>query len=415
MLETVNVLETAQRLIDEAASRLGLDAGTTELLREPMRVLTVRIPVRMDDGSIRVFTGYRSQHNDALGPTKGGLRFHPDVSLDEVKALSVWMSLKCSILGLPYGGAKGAIKCNPKELSRGELERLSRGYIRAVAQIIGPEKDIPAPDVYTNPQVMAWMVDEFSALKQFNNFGLMTGKPLVIGGSAGRNEATARGCLFAVREAAATLGLDIRGSRVAIQGFGNAGSIAAQLFAEDGAKVIAVSDSKGSIYDPNGLDPDSVIEFKQKTGSVRGYPGSKEIGTDELLMLDCDILIPAALENQITPENAPGIRAKIVAEAANGPTTPKANEILYEKGVLVLPDVYCSAGGVTVSYFEWVQNNMGYYWSEDEVNQKLELMMRDAFRRIYDMSRKHKVDMRMAAYMVGIARIVEGMKVRGWS
>lgn len=415
MAETVNVFETAQTLIDEAASRLGLDPGTTELLREPIRVLTVRIPVKMDDGSVKVFTGYRSQHNDALGPTKGGLRFHPDVSLDEVKALSTWMSLKCSILGLPYGGAKGAIKCNPKELSRGELERLSRGYIRAVAQIVGPEKDIPAPDVYTNPQIMAWMVDEFSAIRQHNSFGLMTGKPLIIGGSAGRNEATARGCLFAVREAAAALGLKVEGSRVVIQGYGNAGSIAAKLFTQDGAKVIAVSDSRGAAYHLEGLDPDSVLEFKEKTGSVKGYPGSRDISADELLTLDCDILIPAALENQITADNASRIRAKIVAEAANGPTTPEANQILYEKGILVLPDVYCSAGGVTVSYFEWVQNNMGYYWSEDEVNQKLEIMMRDAFKRIYEMSKKHSVDMRMAAYMVGIARIAEAMKARGWT
>jgi len=412
--ETLNPYEIVKKQIRKAVDALGLEDAVYEILSKPLRVIEVAIPVKMDNGTIKVFTGYRSQHNDALGPTKGGLRFHPDVYLDEVKALSTWMSLKCAILGLPYGGGKGAIKCNPKELSQGELERLSRGYIQKIAQFVGSEKDIPAPDVYTNPQIMAWMVDEFAKIRQYNDFGLMTGKPLVIGGSLGRNEATARGCVTCIREAAKRKGLEIKGATVAVQGYGNAGSIAAQLIHEMGAKVVAVSDSRGGILNWDGLDPDAVLAHKQETGSVVGFPGAESITNAELLELEVDILIPAALENVITSENAPRIKAKIVGEAANGPTTPEADEIMWQNGVFVLPDVLASAGGVTVSYFEWVQNLSGFYWTEEEVNSRLEQMMVAAFDNVYNMHEEKGVKMRDAAYMVGISRIAEAMRVRGW-
>jgi len=412
--ETLNPYEIVQGQIREAVATLGLEDSVAEILCKPLRVLEVAIPVRMDDGSVKVFTGYRSQHNDALGPTKGGLRFHPDVYLDEVKALSTWMSFKCAILGLPYGGGKGAIKCNPKEMSAGELERLSRGWIQKCAQFIGSEKDVPAPDVYTNPQIMAWMVDEFSKIRQYTDFGLMTGKPIIMGGSLGRNEATARGCVFCIREAANRIGLDLNGATVAIQGYGNAGSIAAKLISDLGARVVAVSDSRGAILNWDGLNPLDVLAHKSEGGSVVGYPGAEEITNEALLELDVDVLIPAALENQITSANAANIKATIVGEAANGPTTPEADEIMYRNGVLVLPDVLASAGGVTVSYFEWVQNNMGYYWDEDEVNDKLERMMVKAFNNVYDMHEEQNCKMRNAAYMFGISTMAEAMRVRGW-
>jgi len=412
--ETLNPYHIVQRQIKEAVDALGVEPAAYEILKQPMRFLEVSIPVRMDDGSLKVFTGYRSQHNDALGPTKGGIRYHPGVYADEVKALSMWMTFKCALLGLPYGGGKGAIACNPKEMSKGELERLSRGFIRAIAQIVGPEKDIPAPDVYTNPQIMAWMVDEFSQLRGYNNFGLMTGKPLIIGGSLGRNEATGRGCVIVALEAARMLGIPIKGARVVVQGFGNAGSVAARLMHEAGAKVIAVNDSKGGAYNPNGLDPVAVNEYKARTGSVKGAPGTQDISNDELLALDCDILIPAALENQITSQNAGQIKAKIISEAANGPTTPEGDEILARRGILVIPDILASAGGVTVSYFEWVQNLQNFYWTEEEVNARLEQMMKRSFAAVYRMHQEKKVPMRQAAFMVAVDRVVQAMRVRGW-
>lgn len=412
--ETLNPFHIVQRQIKEAVDALGVEPAAYEILKQPMRFLEVSIPVRMDDGSLKVFTGYRSQHNDALGPTKGGIRYHPGVYADEVKALSMWMTFKCALLGLPYGGGKGAIACNPKEMSKGELERLSRGFIRAIAQIVGPEKDIPAPDVYTNPQIMAWMVDEFSQLRGYNNFGLMTGKPLIIGGSLGRNEATGRGCVIVALEAARMLGIPIKGARVVVQGFGNAGSVAARLMHEAGAKVIAVNDSKGGAYNPNGLDPVAVNEYKARTGSVKGAPGTQDISNDELLALDCDILIPAALENQITSQNAGQIKAKIISEAANGPTTPEGDEILASRGILVIPDILASAGGVTVSYFEWVQNLQNFYWTEEEVNARLEQMMKRSFAAVYRMHQEKKVPMRQAAFMVAVDRVVQAMRVRGW-
>lgn len=412
--ETLNPFHIVQRQIKEAVDALGVEPAAYEILKQPMRFLEVSIPVRMDDGSLKVFTGYRSQHNDALGPTKGGIRYHPGVFADEVKALSMWMTFKCSLLGLPYGGGKGAIACNPKEMSKGELERLSRGFIRAIAQIVGPEKDIPAPDVYTNPQIMAWMVDEFSQLRGYNNFGLMTGKPLIIGGSVGRSEATGRGCVIVALEAARALGIPVQGARVVVQGFGNAGSVAARLMHEAGARVIAVNDSKGGAYNPDGLDPVAVNEYKARTGSVKGAPGTRDISNSDLLALDCDILIPAALENQITSQNAGQVKAKIVSEAANGPTTPEGDEILAGRGILVIPDILASAGGVTVSYFEWVQNLQSFYWTEEEVNARLEQMMKRSFSAVYRMHQEKKVPMRQAAFMVAVDRVVQAMRVRGW-
>ncbi|MCL6478072.1 MAG: Glu/Leu/Phe/Val dehydrogenase [Peptococcaceae bacterium] len=411
----LNSFKIAQQQIKAAIQKLNLPASVYEILKQPMNVMTVAIPVKMDDGSVRVFTGYRAQHNYAAGPLKGGVRFHPDVTLEEVMALSMWMTFKCAVVGLPYGGGKGGVICDPKELSPGELERLSRGYIQAIAPIVGPEKDIPAPDVYTNSQIMAWMMDEFCKIRQYNAFGVVTGKPLKIGGSLGRNEATARGCAIAVREMAKAMGLSLEGARVAIQGFGNAGGIVARLLYEMGCRIIAAVDSKGGAYDPAGVDPVKLAAHKAKTGSVKGYPGTRDVAFQELLALDCDILVPAALENQITAENAMQVRARIVAEAANGPTTPEADVILRRKGIQVLPDILASAGGVTVSYFEWVQNNMGYYWTEEEVNRKLEQVIVQAFQEVYEMFKQHKdEDMRVAAYMVAVKRVAEAMQVRGW-
>ena len=414
MSENLNVFEIAQMQIKDACDKLNCKPAVYEVLKQPLRVLEVAIPVKMDDGSIKVFTGYRSQHNDALGPAKGGLRFHPTVTVDEAKALSMWMTFKCAVVGLPYGGGKGGVACNPKELSEREKESLSRGFIRAIAPIIGPEKDIPAPDVYTNAQVMGWMMDEFSKIRGYNIFGVITGKPLIIGGSIGRNEATARGCCFIVREAAAKLGINIKGARVAIQGYGNAGSIAAAIMHDMGAKIIAVNDSKNGIYNHNGVDPYEVAQHKVETGGVANFPGTVEISNKDLLGLDCDVLIPAAMENQITEENAANIKAKIVAEAANGPTTPEGDRILHSNGILVLPDILASAGGVTVSYFEWVQNLQSFYWTEEEVNQRLEQKMVKAFNNVYGISQEYSVDMRSAAYMTAIKHLADAMEIRGW-
>jgi glutamate dehydrogenase len=414
MSENLNVFEIAQQQIKDACDKLNCKPAVYEILKQPLRVLEVAIPVKMDDGSIKVFTGYRSQHNDVMGPAKGGLRFHPTVTVHEAKALSMWMTFKCAVVGLPYGGGKGGVTCNPKELSEREKELLSRGFIRAIAPIIGPEKDIPAPDVYTNAQVMGWMMDEFSKLRGYNNFGVITGKPLIIGGSLGRNEATARGCCFIVREAATKLGINIKGARVAIQGYGNAGSIAATIMYDMGAKIIAVSDSRTGIYNHNGFDPYEMAQHKAETGYVANFPGTVEISNKDLLSLDCDILIPAAMENQITEENAANVKARIVAEAANGPTTPEGDRILHSNNILVLPDILASAGGVTVSYFEWVQNLQNFYWTEEEVNQRLEQKMVTAFNNVYNISQEYSVDMRSAAYMTAIKHLADAMAIRGW-
>ncbi|WP_096551656.1 Glu/Leu/Phe/Val family dehydrogenase [Ureibacillus thermosphaericus] len=413
MSENVNLLTSTQDVIKEALNRLGYDEAMYELLKEPLRVLKVRIPVKMDDGTTKVFTGYRAQHSDAVGPTKGGIRFHPDVTEDEVKALSMWMTLKCGIVDLPYGGGKGGIVCDPRQMSMGELERLSRGYVRAVSQIVGPTKDIPAPDVFTNAQIMAWMMDEYSRIDEFNSPGFITGKPIVLGGSQGRDRATAEGVTIVIQEAAKKRGIDIKGARVVIQGFGNAGGFLAKFMSDLGAKVIGISDAYGALYDPDGLDIDYLLDRRDSFGTVTTL-FEDTITNKELLELDCDILVPAAISNQITAENAPNIKAKIVVEAANGPTTAEATKILTERGILLVPDVLASAGGVTVSYFEWVQNNQGYYWSAEEVKEKLHERMVNAFENVYQTAQSRNIDMRLAAYMVGVRRTAEASRFRGW-
>jgi glutamate dehydrogenase len=411
--ETLNLLRSTQLIIKEAVQKLGYNDEMYELLKEPVRTLTVRIPVRMDDCSIKVFTGYRSQHNDAVGPTKGGVRFHPEVNEEEVKALSIWMSLKCGITDLPYGGGKGGIICDPRDMSFRELERLSRGYVRAISQIVGPTKDIPAPDVYTNSQIMAWMMDEYSRLREFDSPGFITGKPIVLGGSQGRETATARGVTICIEEAAKEKGIDLKGARIVIQGFGNAGSFLAKFMHAAGAKVIGISDAYGALYDPEGLDIGYLLDRRDSFGTVTNL-FTDVITNQELLEKECDILVPAAISNQITAQNAHRIKASIVVEAANGPTTLEATKILDERGVLLVPDILASAGGVTVSYFEWVQNNQGYYWTEEEVAEKLRKVMVESFGTIYQTSQAHQVDMRLAAYMVGIRKPAEASRFRGW-
>jgi len=413
MAENANLLTSTQEVIKEALFRLGYDEAMYELLKEPIRMLKVRIPVKMDDGTTKVFTGYRAQHSDAVGPTKGGIRFHPDVTEDEVKALSMWMTLKCGIVDLPYGGGKGGIVCDPRQMSMGELERLSRGYVRAISQIVGPTKDIPAPDVFTNAQIMAWMMDEYSRIDEFNSPGFITGKPIVLGGSQGRDRATAEGVTIVIQEAAKKCGIEIQNARVVIQGFGNAGGFLAKFMSDLGAKVIGISDAYGALYDPDGLDIDYLLDRRDSFGTVTTL-FEKTISNKELLELDCDILVPAAIENQITAENAPNIKAKIVVEAANGPTTAEATKILTERGILLVPDVLASAGGVTVSYFEWVQNNQGYYWSAQEVKEKLRERMVNAFENVYQTAQSRNIDMRLAAYMVGVRRTAEACRFRGW-
>ncbi|HZH60149.1 MAG TPA: Glu/Leu/Phe/Val dehydrogenase [Metabacillus sp.] len=411
--ESLDLLSSTQSIIKDAVQKLGFAREMYELLKEPLRMITVRIPVRMDDGSIKIYTGYRSQHNDAVGPTKGGVRFHPEVNEAEVKALSIWMSLKCGITNLPYGGGKGGIICDPRNMSFGELERLSRGYVRAISQIVGPTKDIPAPDVYTNSQIMAWMMDEYSRLREFDSPGFITGKPLVLGGSQGRETATARGVTICIEEAVKKKGIDLKGARIIVQGFGNAGSFLAKFMHDAGAKVIGISDAHGALFDQEGLDIDYLLDRRDSFGTVTTL--FKDVMTNkELLEKECDILVPAAISNQITAQNAFQIKASIVVEAANGPTTIEATKILNDRGVLLVPDILASAGGVTVSYFEWVQNNQGYYWSEEEVAVKLRQVMVDSFDNIYQMSQRHQVDMRLAAYMVGIRKHAEASHFRGW-
>lgn len=411
--ESLNVLESTQTVIHEALSKLGYSETMYDLLKEPMRMFTVRIPVRMDNGETKVFTGYRAQHNDAVGPTKGGVRFHPDVTEDEVKALSIWMSLKCGIVDLPYGGGKGGIICDPREMSFRELERLSRGYVRAISQIVGPTKDIPAPDVFTNSQIMAWMMDEYSRIREFDSPGFITGKPLVLGGSQGRETATAKGVTICIEQAAKKRGIEIKGARVVIQGFGNAGSFLAKFMHDAGAKVIAISDAYGALHDENGLDIDDLLDRRDSFGTVTKL-FTNTISNKELLELDCDILVPAAIENQITAANAHNIKASIVVEAANGPTTLEATRILTERGILLVPDVLASSGGVTVSYFEWVQNNQGYYWTEEEVETRLRDVLVRSFENVYNTHASRGVNMRLAAYMVGVRKMAEASQFRGW-
>jgi glutamate dehydrogenase/leucine dehydrogenase len=411
---TINPFDTAKQQVDIVADLIGIEPGIREVLKHPKRELTVNFPVRMDDGSYKVYTGHRVQYNMARGPTKGGIRYHPQVTLDEVRALAAWMTWKCAVVNIPYGGAKGGVICDPKNMSRGELERLTRRYASEIAPIIGPEMDIPAPDVYTDSQTMAWIMDTYSMLKGYSVPGVVTGKPISLGGSEGRGEATGRGCAYVIREAAKDIGLKVKGASVAIQGFGNAGSIAGKLLHdEQGAKIVAVSDSKGGIWKADGFDPHAVEEHKQKTGSVVGFPGAKSISNDEVLEAKADILIPAALENQITKKNADKVQAKIVAEAANGPTLPEADTILFQKKITVLPDVLANAGGVTVSYFEWAQDIQGYFWALEEVNARLERVMVRSYQDVHKVAVDRKVHNRTAAYVLAIQRVVDAIKIRG--
>jgi glutamate dehydrogenase (NAD(P)+) len=413
---THNPFAIAQQQFDTAADLLNLDKGLRAVLREPVRELHVTLPVRMDDGNVRAFKAFRVQYNDARGPSKGGIRFHPEETIDTVRALAAWMTWKTAVMDLPLGGGKGGIICNPKELSERELERLSRAYINAIAWIIGPERDIPAPDVYTTPQIMGWMMDEFSKHRGYTTPGVITGKPLSLWGSLGRDDATARGAMYAIREAAKVTNVDLSKARVAIQGFGNAGTfgmaLAQQMF---GCSVVAVTDSKGGIYHPGGLDYRAVHEFKDATGSVVGFPGAQTISNADVLEVDAEILIPAALESQITARNAGRIRAKIVAEEANGPTVPEADQILQKRGVFVIPDFLCNAGGVTVSYFEWVQNQRGMPWELEEVHRRLDRKMTRAFNETLEASRRYQVDMRTGAYCVAVGRVAEAVRARGWA
>lgn len=411
---TINPFEVALKQLDEAAKLIKLDKGLHQVLASPKRVLTVSLPVKMDKGEIRVFTGYRSQHNDARGPYKGGIRYHPQVTIDEVKALSMWMTWKCAVADIPYGGGKGGIICNPKEMSDGELERMTRRYAYAIADIIGPHTDIPAPDVYTGGKEMAWIMDTYSALKgNFVQPEIITGKPIAIGGSLGRNEATGRGLGFTVREAAKKLKINMKTATVAVEGFGNAGQFASQFVEEQGAKVIAASDSRGGVYNKEGMEVAALRKHKERTGSVARFPGAKSMSNEELLETECTILIPAALENQITGKNAGKVKAKIMAEAANGPTTPEADDILYRNKILIIPDILANGGGVTVSYFEWLQNLRRDYWTEAEVNERLDKNITKAFLDVYDTHEKYSVNMRKASTVLAVNRVVEAVKIRG--
>jgi glutamate dehydrogenase/leucine dehydrogenase len=410
----INPYQTAVQQLDEASKLIKLDDGMRQILANPKRVLTVSLPVKMDNNEIKVFTGFRSQHNDARGPYKGGIRYHPQVSIDEVKALSMWMTWKCAVADIPYGGGKGGIICNPKEMSEDELERLTRRYAYAISDIIGPRTDIPAPDVYTGGKEMAWIMDTYSALKgNFMQPEIITGKPLAIGGSLGRTEATGRGLSFTVREAAKRLKINMNTATVVVQGFGNAGQYSAQFLEEQGAKVIAVSDSNGGVSNKDGIQVGALRKHKEKKGSVVGFPGTRPISNEDLVEMECTILVPAALENQITGKNAGKIKAKIVAEAANGPTTPDADDILYKNGIMVIPDILANGGGVTVSYFEWLQNLRREYWKEDEVNQRLDRNISKAFSDVYETHDQYTVNMRKASTLLAIKRVVEATKIRG--
>ncbi|MFX1511798.1 MAG: Glu/Leu/Phe/Val dehydrogenase [Promethearchaeota archaeon] len=417
MSEELNPFKIAQIQIEEGAKYLpDIPGHIIEIMKEPERFLEVNFPVKMDDGSIKCFKGFRSQHNTARGPAKGGIRYHWDVTPDEVRALSIWMSFKCAVAGIPYGGAKGGIICNPKKLSESEVERLSRRFFYEISVITGPEKDIPAPDVYTNPKIMAWFADTYTKVSGRNIWpgrGVVTGKPLEFGGSLGRNTATARGCQFNVLQAFKKKKIDINGATIAVQGFGNAGSIFALLMQESGAKIVAVSDSRGGIYSECGIDIKTILDHKIKTQSVVGFPNTKPISNEELLKLEVDVLSPAALENVITKKNVNTVKAKIIAELANGPTTPEADEILYNQEIFVIPDILANSGGVTVSYFEWLQNLQWEYWSEEEIDNRLKKLMVNAFNAVYDISQTKSINMRTAAYVLAIKRISEAMMVQG--
>ncbi len=415
MPEDLDPFDIAVKQLKKAADVMKLDKQTFEMLSHPMAILQVSIPVKMDNGETKVFTGFRVHYNNARGPVKGGIRFHPEETLSTVKALSAWMTWKTAITNLPLGGAKGGVICDPKSMSAGELERLSRAYVRALGEYIGPEIDVPAPDVYTTPQIMAWMMDEYENIVRHSAPGVITGKPLEVWGSLGRGDATAKGGMYVLREAAKTLGMDLSKAKVAIQGFGNAGQFALKLAKEMfHSNVVAISDTKGGIYSEKGLDFDKLMEHKKKTGTVQNFPGTKNITNEELLELDVDVLIPAAIENQLRADNANKVKAKVILELANGPTTPEADDIFFKRKILVLPDFLSNAGGVTVSYFEWVQNQAGYYWTEKEVYERLDQKMTEATHAVLDAAKKYNIDPRTAAYTVSVKRVADAMKLRGW-
>ena len=411
--EDLNPHRIAQIQFDIAAEYLKLDPSLRQVLRTPKRVLEVSIPTKMDNGQVKVFTGYRVQHNVARGPAKGGIRYHPNVTVDEVKALATWMTWKCAAVNIPFGGGKGGVICDPKRMSKSELERMTRRYTSEILPVIGPEQDIPAPDVYTDAQTMAWIMDTYSMTKGYSTLGVVTGKPVSIGGSEGRKEATARGCLVVAEEACKVKKMSLRGASVAIQGFGNAGSLVAKLFTEKKARVVAISDSRGGVFNSRGIDPLKAMRYKERAQTVVGMPGTSRISNDDLLTMKCDILVPAALENVITLNNADQIKAKIVAEAANGPTTPHADEVLARKSIMVLPDILANAGGVTASYFEWVQDLQSFFWPMEEVNSKLESVMRRAFAEVHETARKHRTHMRTGAYVLAVGRVADATLVRG--
>jgi glutamate dehydrogenase (NAD(P)+) len=411
--EELNPFKIAVQQFNRAADCLELDDSIRQILQHPKRQLVVSIPVKMDGGNVKVFEGYRVQHNIARGPAKGGIRFHPNVSLDEVKALASWMTWKCATVGIPYGGGKGGVICDPKSMSQSELERLTRRYAFEIAPIIGPDRDIPAPDVYTDEQTMAWIMDTISMVRGHTELGVVTGKPLSLGGSAGRGEATARGALYAVREACRVKGMSLRDARVAVHGFGNAGAHVARLVAADGARVVAVADSQSGVYSEKGIDVQAALRHKAQTRAVRGLANTDEISATDVLEVDCDILLPSALENSITLANVGGVKAKIIAELANGPTTPGADRVLADRGVFLIPDILANAGGVTVSYYEWVQNQYNYFWTEDRVTESLEQTMRKAFADVHTTAQQYDTDMRTGAYILAVGRVAEATRVRG--
>src|SRR5947209_4377410 len=411
--EELNPFEIAKQQFNRAADYLDLEDSMRNVLQTAKRQLIVSIPVKMDGGEVKVFEGYRVQHNIARGPAKGGIRYHPGVTLDEVKALASWMTWKCATVGIPYGGGKGGVICDPKSMSKNELERLTRRYAFEIAPIIGPDRDIPAPDVYTDEQTMAWIMDTISMVRGHTELGVVTGKPVSLGGSLGRSEATARGCLYALREACRVRDIDLKGARVAVQGFGNAGANIARLVAEDGALVVALCDSRSGVYSESGIDVESALRHKAQTKALQGLPNTKEISSDDVLGVDCDLLLPSSLENPITLETVGRVKAKIIAELANGPTTPGADRVLADAGVFLVPDILANAGGVTVSYYEWVQDLYSYFWSESEINNRLEQTMRAAFRSVHEKAQQFNTDMRTGAYILAVDRVAEATSGTG--
>lgn len=411
--EELNPFEIAKQQFNRAADFLDLDPSLRQVLQNPKRQLIVSIPVKMDGGDVQVFEGYRVQHNIARGPAKGGIRYHPNVTLDEVKALASWMTWKCATVGIPYGGGKGGVVCDTKSLSRNELERLTRRYAFEIAPIIGPDRDIPAPDMYTDEQTMAWIMDTISMVRGHTELGVVTGKPISLGGSQGRSEATARGCLYALRKACKVVGMDLNGARVVVHGFGNAGANIARLVAADGARVVAACDSKAAVFAENGLDVDAALTHKSQTSSLLGLPGTKEIDPEDVIAIDCDILLPAALENAITLSNVGRVKAKIIAELANGPVTPGADRVLADNDVLLVPDILANAGGVTVSYYEWVQDQYSFFWTESQINETLEVAINTAFESVHETAKRYDTDLRTGAYILAVDRVAEATRVRG--